>query len=222
MSVEPVGQALVLGADLPPRWPFEPDEAQDVTGNAGRISGQLGLADRVRLNTGRIKPFPPGRIVRAHQMDQPLDFIQIKMRSRAGPGRSYWMFWNHTTGEIRMDHLQFAGHFGHAGPHDPGREHPILGPAGGARRAHLAGRAEPAIGRPGDAPPLGPDCSSGCRKYDSGCPATPAGSSHPHSSELPVRGVAQIRYASARITSGLTKSQCQKDWIGPWDVRDTR
>src|SRR5258708_14789594 len=40
------------------------------------------------------------------------------------------------------------------------------------------------------------------RNQDSGCPATPVESSSPHSSELPVRGVAQIRYESVSPGSG--------------------
>src|ERR1700722_13860658 len=44
--------------------------------------------------------------------------------------------------------------------------------------------------------------SSWRRNQDSGCPATPVESSSPHSSELPVRGVAQIRDESSRSESG--------------------
>lgn len=55
------------------------------------------------------------------------------------------------------------------------------------------------------------DCSSGWRKYDSGWPATPVHSSNPHSSVLPVRGVPQIKYESARPAAfdrvGMTDSK---------------
>ena len=84
-------------------------------------------------------------------------------------------------------------------PHDPGGKHAVVAPAGG--RGQLAGiRNTQRPRRTSGRCPIGQPhiCSSGSRKYDSGCPATFVDASNPHNNVLPVRGVAQIKYESMR------------------------